>query len=79
MIGAISTAISGLTAASKKAEEAAVNIATATTPENIDKVDLSEEAINLKIAEVAYKANVATVKAAEEMSDELMRMFDEKV
>lgn len=79
MIGAITTAITGLTAASKKAEEAAVNIATATTPENIDRVDLSEEAVNLKIAETTYKANVATIKAAEEMNDELMRLFDERV
>ncbi len=79
MIGAISTAVSGLMAASKKAEQAAVNIATATTPENIDKVELSEEAVNLKIAETTYKANIATIKAADEMNDALMRMFDERV
>ncbi len=79
MIGAISTAVSGLMAASKKAEQAAVNIATATTPENIDKVELSEEAVNLKIAETTYKANIATIKAADEMNDALMRVFDERV
>jgi flagellar hook protein FlgE len=79
MIDAISTALTGLSAASKKAETAAVNIATATTPENVDKVDLSEEAVNLKIADVDYKVNVATIKATEEMNDSLMHMFDEKV
>lgn len=40
-------------------------------------VDLAEEAVNLGLAEIAYKANIGTLKTAEEMSDELLRIFDE--
>lgn len=108
MIGAISNALSGLMAASKRAEASAGNIANLSTPdytpvttvqtagqnggvlaENrprlggagqayVSGVDLAEEAVNLKIAEIAYKANIATIKAAEDMSDELLSTFDEK-
>jgi len=77
MIGAISTALTGLMSASKKAEGAAVNVANATTPGY--NVDLAEEAVNLKIAEISYKANVAVLKTADEMSKELGSIFDEKV
>lgn len=40
-------------------------------------VSLAEEAVNLNLAETTYKANIATLKTAEEMSDELLRLFDE--
>ena len=132
MIGAISTAISGLFAASKRAEASAENIANALTSgaldekegpapysaqttiqqtgetggvraENIPKdpgyvaayspdspfanedgliavpnTDLAEDAVNLKIAEKAYKANLATIKTANEMNDELLRVLDDE-
>ncbi len=45
----------------------------------VPNVSLAEEAINLNIAETTYKANIATLKTAEEMSDELLRLFDEDV
>lgn len=108
MIGAISNALSGLMAASKRAEASASNIANLSTPdytpvttvqtagqnggvlaENrprldgttqtyVSGVDLAEEAVNLKIAEIAYKANIATIRAAEDMTDELLSTFDER-
>lgn len=133
MIGAISTALSGLAAASKKVEVGANNIANLSTAGALDpadgpapystqittqtsnevggvvanvtnkdpgfvpayspdspfankdgligvpNTDLAEEAVNLKLAEVAYKANLATLKTAGEMSDELLNIFDKKV
>ena len=132
MIGAISTALTGLAAASKKVEASASNIANmgsagsldpaspnqpyqalttvqtangagGVTATNIPKtpgfvnayapdspfanaegmvgapnVDLAEEAVNLKIAEITYKANVSVLKTADEMAEELNSLFDEK-
>ncbi len=79
MIGAISNALQGLMTASNSADKAAEHIANVSSEGYADTVELSEEAVNLKVAEIAYKANIATIKAANEMSDELMRMFDERV
>lgn len=132
MIGAISTALTGLAASSKKVEASASNIANmgsagsldpaspsqpyqalttvqtanaagGTSAVNIPKkpgfvnayapdspfanargmvglpnVDLAEEAVNLKIAELSYKANISVLQTADEMSKELNRLFDEK-
>lgn len=133
MIGAISTALTGMFAASKRVEASANNIANmssagsldpakprqpyeaqttvqianesgGTTATNIPKkpgfvnayapdspfanaqgevgvpnVDLAEEAVNLKIAEITYKANASVIKTASEMSDALLNTFDERV
>ena len=132
MIGAISTALTGLIASSKKVEASASNIANmgsagsldpaspnkpyqalttvqtangtgGVTASNIPRqpgfvnayapdspfanadgmvglpaVDLAEEAVNLKIAELTYKANVSVLKTADEMSEELSRLLDKK-
>ena len=132
MIGAISTALSGLIASTKKVEASASNIAnisssgsldpaspdqpyrTQTTVQtttasggvqatNIPKTpgivnayapdspfansqglvatpdtDLAEEAVNLKVAELSYKANLATLRTADEMDKELLKTFDEQ-
>ena len=40
-------------------------------------VDLAEEAVNFTLAELTYKANISTLKTAEEMSDELLNIFDD--
>lgn len=40
--------------------------------------DLAEEAVNMQIAKATYKANVAAIKVAEDMSDELLSIFDKK-
>lgn len=77
MIGAISSALSGIHAASKKADAAATNIANVSTPGY--EVDLANEAVDLKIAEIGFKANVSVMKVADDMSKELGRLFDKKV
>lgn len=133
MIGAISTALTGLFAASKRVEASANNVANASSAGSLDpahprqpyqalttvqtanesggtsatnipkkpgfvnayapdspfaneeglvgapNVDLTEEAVNLKIAEITYKANASVIRTASEMSDELLNMFDERV
>jgi flagellar basal-body rod protein FlgC len=45
----------------------------------VPNVDLATEIVNLKLAEVTYKANLSTIKTSKEMFDELMDTFDEKV
>lgn len=133
MIGAISTALTGLFAAGKRVEASASNIANASSAGSLDptspnqpfqalttiqttnesggtsatnipkkpgfvnayapdspfanadgqvgvpNVDLAEEAVNLKLAEISYKANISVLKTASEMSDELLNTFDERV
>lgn len=79
MVDAISSALQGLNAASNKVAQSAERIANVTNPEYGDTVELSEEAVNLKIAEVAYRANLATIRTSQELSKELLSLFDEKV
>ncbi len=40
-------------------------------------VDLAEEAVNLKLAELSYKANLNTIKVAGEIFDELLDAVDD--
>jgi flagellar hook-associated protein FlgK len=103
MIGSISTALSGMIAATKRVDGSANNIANMSTPgytpvttiqstdqsggvmaenrraEGKDQVDLSEEAINLKLAEISYKANISVLKVAEDMAEEAGRLLDKTV
>lgn len=44
----------------------------------IPNVSLAEEAVNLNLAEITYKANIATLQTASELSDELFRLFDDE-
>lgn len=95
MIGAISSALSGLNAATQKLNTSASNIAqagvsasnqlnqnqtiTGRPPQNqvvLPEVDLATEAVNLNLAEISYKANLATLSAAEEQADALLDIFD---
>lgn len=78
MIGAISSALQGLFTASQAVNKAANNIATASS-EGVDTVDLSEEAVNLKLGEYAYRANLATIETTREMQDDLLRIIDKRV
>lgn len=134
MIGAISIALSGLTAAAKRADAAASNIAnvqstgaiggggpapytpvdvkqTAQSPGQgggvraeyaprnpgfvpaydpsspfadangiigVPNVDLATEAVNLKIAELAYKASAKTLSVSEDMANALFKALDRK-
>lgn len=44
----------------------------------VPNVNLAEEAVNMKMAELAYKANISVIKTAEEMQDALLETFDEE-
>ncbi|MGB4108084.1 MAG: hypothetical protein WBK55_09880 [Alphaproteobacteria bacterium] len=74
MINAIGIALQGLGFATKQVAESANKIA---NPQ--EGAELAEEIVKMKIAEVSYKANLMTIKVAEEMEKELLRTFDEKV
>lgn len=73
MIGAISTALSGMTAASRKVDEAATSIANAgidgTPPAENGYID---EIVSIKTAETAFKANAAVIRTSDEMQDRLL-------
>ncbi|NCC22467.1 MAG: flagellar biosynthesis protein FlgC [Alphaproteobacteria bacterium] len=43
----------------------------------LPNVSLAEEAVNMKLAELTYKASIETINTANEMQDDLMRLFDE--
>lgn len=45
----------------------------------VPNVNLDEELVNLKAAEQAYKANAQVIRAAKDMSDELLTALDKKV
>jgi flagellar basal-body rod protein FlgC len=44
----------------------------------LPNVDLAEEAINLQIASASYKASVSVLKTQEDMTSEMLRLFDKK-
>lgn len=45
----------------------------------VPNVDFAEDIVKMKLAEIEYKANIGTFKAAREMNDELLGLFDETV
>jgi flagellar basal-body rod protein FlgC len=45
----------------------------------VPNVNLAEEAVNLKLAELSFKANAAIIKSASELQEELLSAFDDKV
>lgn len=44
----------------------------------LPNVDLAEEAVNLQIASASYKASIAVIETADEMTSEIFRIFDKK-
>lgn len=74
MVDAINTAIGGIQTASRNVARAANNIA---DPQKQD--NQVEDIIDIKINEAAFKANIAVIKAADEIQDELLKIFDEEV
>lgn len=42
-------------------------------------VDLAEEAVNLKLAEISYKANLSVLKAAQDTTEDLLNIVNKKV
>ena len=78
MINAISSALSGLNAATQKVNQSANNIANVTTDDGVER-DLASDIVNLNIGEVEFKANIATIEAVQELDEELGRLFDREV
>lgn len=74
MISSIDTALSGMQTASRTVAKAANNIA---TPEKQDT--MVEDIVDIKSAEISYKANAAVIKTVSEMEDTLLKTFDEEV
>ncbi len=74
MINAITSALSGLTGASSKLEQSAENIA-----KNASDGRVIEDIVDIKVAEVAYKANIEVLRTANELTQELIDSFDETV
>jgi len=74
MLNAITSALSGLNTATKQVENAAQNIASGSSQENI-----IEDVVDIKVAETAYKANVAVLNVADELNEELLSTFDRLV
>lgn len=78
MINAITSALSGLTSASKQVDQSAQRIAENGT-NGAPQSDLIEDVVDIKVAETSYKANLAVLKVANELSDELLESFDQTV
>jgi hypothetical protein len=74
MVNPIGTALGGLNSALKKVGEAAEGIVTTQ-----DGANLSEDIVKMHVGEAEYKANLVTIKVANEMSDELLHLFDETI
>jgi len=52
-----------------------------TAPQNIttiQDVDVTAEIVNIKLAEISYKANLSVIETAGELFDELLNAFDDK-
>jgi flagellar basal body rod protein FlgC len=74
MISAINNAVLGLQGASKQVEQASANIANNPSSENLIK-----DIVDIKVAETSYKANLQTLKVADELTKELLKTFDKTV
>lgn len=44
----------------------------------VPNVDIAEEAVTMKIAEISYNASISIIKTQEEMFDELLESVDKK-
>lgn len=44
----------------------------------VPNIDLAEEAVNVNLAKIQYKANLKTIQAASDLSMELFRVLDDK-
>ncbi len=75
MINTINSALSGLQTASRQVEQSAQNIAEGPSSTS----NLIEDVVDIRVAETAFKANVQTIKIAQELSEELLNIFDKRV
>jgi len=74
MIDAITSALQGLNNASQRVERGAANIASG---EQQDRV--IEDIVDIKQAEISYKANIEVLKVTQDLTKELIESFDRKV
>jgi len=74
MIDAITSALSGLNNASQRIEKGAANIASS---ENEGRV--IEDIVDIKQAEISYKANIEVLKVTQDLTKELLESFDRTV
>jgi len=74
MINAITSALSGLNTASKQVEQSAERVSNPTEQSNV-----IEDIVDIKTSQVAYEANIEVIKTADELSQELLKAFDETV
>lgn len=44
----------------------------------VPNIDLATEAVSVNLTEIQYKANLKTIEAASELSEELERLFDSR-
>ncbi len=44
----------------------------------VPNIDLAEEAVNITLAEIQYKANLKSIEAASDLAKELDRIFDDE-
>ena len=78
MVDAITSALSGLNAATKKVEQSAQSIAESPS-QGASSTRLIEDIIDIKVAQTSYEANLAVLKTANELTQELLNSFDETV
>jgi len=71
MVSAINSALSGLHTAGKKLEVSAQKIASSPT-QKVPQVDVEKELVNQNTAATEYKANLNTIKVANEMQKSLL-------
>lgn len=45
----------------------------------VPNVDLATEIVNMKLAEISYKANLKTIQTSRDMFGELLKSFDKKI
>lgn len=74
MVDAINTALSGMQNASGRVAKAAENIA---DPAKQDT--MVQDIVDIKSAEISYKANAAVIRASSDMQEDLLRLFDKQV
>lgn len=74
MIDAISSALSGLNNASARIERGAANIASSN-----DQNRVIEDIVDIKQAEISYKANIEVLKVTQDLTKELIESFDRTV
>lgn len=75
----LSTALSGLNRATQRVDAAASSLSGAHDSQSSggEGRSMPQDIIDIKLGEVAYKANVALIETAEEMHDTLLKSLDE--